>query len=63
MGAMKLKCAKLNEYKMSEMAIPRSMRLYVVVKPARDLLIIQMSVDDEIRDTMADEDWIIALAI
>ena len=60
---MKLKSANPNENKMSEMAIPRSMRLYVVVKPARDLLIIQMSVDDNIRDTMASEEQIILLAI
>ena len=48
---------------MSEMAIPRSMRLYVVVKLDRDLLIIQMSVDDEMIDTMADEELIIAFAL
>mmetsp|Transcript_31289 Transcript_31289/g.57273 ORF Transcript_31289/g.57273 Transcript_31289/m.57273 type:complete len:84 (+) Transcript_31289:471-722(+) len=63
MGVVKLKCETLNENIMSEMAIARSMRLYVVVKLALDLLIIQMSADDEIKETMASEEAIIVVAL
>ena len=60
---MALKCAKLIEYKMSEMLIPRRMRCCVVVRRLGERKIIQIRKDDERTEIIADVDRIMLLAL
>eukprot|EP00585_Thalassiosira_rotula_P014566 CAMPEP_0196171482 /NCGR_PEP_ID=MMETSP0911-20130528/5480_1 /TAXON_ID=49265 /ORGANISM="Thalassiosira rotula, Strain GSO102" /LENGTH=101 /DNA_ID=CAMNT_0041438305 /DNA_START=51 /DNA_END=353 /DNA_ORIENTATION=- len=63
LGTIARKVAALNENSMSPMAIPKSIRCCVVVKRCGDLTIIQMRVEDEIVETIADNDHMMPSAL
>ena len=62
LGVIAKKEMKVNESKMSAILIPRTSRWYVIDRRERDLRIIQMRMEDDVTDTIADVERIMASA-
>ena len=62
LGVIAKKEMKVNESKMSAILIPRTSRWYVIDRRERDLRIIQMRMEDDVTDTIAKGERIMAIA-